>query len=366
MTISAFKFIRIDFLLLISVLFSTSLFGEEKHTLLSSSLQEDERFVVWGVANYDALAPLLLSFQHQFPNVTIQYNEYNTNELYSKVSHLHPGSLEIPDLVMSSAMELQFKLVNDGYAQPYDSPQTLALPDWAKWHNEVFGFTFEPIVMVINTDILGSEKLPRSREQLLSLIRAKGPLVDRKIGLNDVEKVGLGYLTWFHDSQQSRTYGRLLETFGTHHAQLYPNSSSILNALLKGEIFIAYNLVGSYAFEWSAQHPWIETIMPTDYTSVIMRTAFIYRYARNLEFAQQFLDYLISEEGQSQMAKHSSLIPLSETAEGKNSRAILQRKPHGIFRAIPFGLETLVQTDQAKKQLLLKEWSNAMNKSVKK
>ncbi len=362
MTVSALKFVHIHFLMLISVLFSTSIFAEQKHTLPSSSLQEDETLVIWGVANYDAFEPLLFEFQNQLPNVTIEYSEYNTNELYSKVSSLHPGSLEAPDLVMSSAMDLQFKLVNDGYAQPYDSPQTLALPDWAKWHNEVFGFTFEPIVMVVNTDILGSEDLPRSREQLLSLIRAKGPLVDGKIGLNDVETVGLGYLTWFHDSQQSRTYGRLLEAFGTHHAQLYPNSSSMLNALLKGEIFIAYNLVGSYAFEWSEQHPWIETVMPTDYTSVIMRTAFIYRYAKNLALAQQFLDYLISEEGQNQLATNSSLIPLSETAKGKNSRAILQRKPHGIFRPIPFGLENLVQMDQAKKQLLLKEWKNAMTK----
>lgn len=351
----------------LSIVASSLTVASEKHILKpileTGRLETSNRVInIWGVANYPAIEPVLLDFQKRSPEVAVHYTEFNTNELYQQVSNLHSGSVDVPDLVMSSAMDLQFKLVNDGYAQPYDSPQTLALPSWAKWHNEVFGFTFEPIVIVVNTDILGSEELPRSREQLLSLIRTKGPLVDGKIGLSDIETVGLGYLTWFHDSQQSRTYGRLLEAFGTHHAQLYPNSSSMLNALLKGEIFIAYNLVGSYAFEWSEQHPWIETIMPTDYTSVIMRTAFIYRHAKHLDLARQFLDYLLSVEGQSQLAQNSSLIPLSETAEGKNSRAILQRKPHGIFRPIPFGLPTLVQTDQAKKQLLLEEWHNAMSK----
>lgn len=350
--------------ILLSVTLSAVLVSAEKHTL-ASSRANDKTLNIWGVANYSAFEPVLSAFQRQFPDISIKYSEYNTNKLYDAVSNLNPESIEVPDIVMSSAMDLQFKLVNDGFSQPYDSAQTLALPGWAKWHNEVFGFTFEPIVMVINTDILGSDELPRSREQLLSLIREKGPLVDGKIGLNDIETVGLGYLTWFHDSQQSRNYGRLLEAFGTHHAQLYPNSSSMLQALLKGEIFIAYNLVGSYAFEWSEKYPWIETIMPTDYTSVIMRTAFIYRHAKQPGLAQQFLDYLLSEQGQSHLAQNSSLIPLSETVEGKNSRTLLQRKPHGIFRPIPFGLPTLVQTDQAKKQLLLKEWNNAMSKHHK-
>lgn len=352
-------------LALLCAVLSFSLWSAEKHLLNSHSVNDKNTLNIWGVANYTAFEPALLEFQRQFPDVTIHYSEFNTNELFNKVTSLDATSVDVPDLVMSSAMDLQFKLVNDGYAQPYDSEQTLALPSWAKWHNEVFGFTFEPIVMVVNTDILGSQELPRSREQLLSLIRTKGPLVDGKIGLSDIQTVGLGYLTWFHDSQQSRNYGRLLEAFGAHHAQLYPNSSSMLNALLKGEIFIAYNLVGSYAFEWSEQYPWIETVMPTDYTSVIMRTAFIYRHANNLHLAQQFLDYLLSSDGQNQFAQNSSLIPLSETAEGKNSRAILQRKPHGIFRPIPFGLPTLVQTDQAKKQLLLDEWHNAMSKHAK-
>lgn len=335
----------------------------EHHRLPANAAGETSDLVIWGVANYSAIEPVLRHYQQSNPNITIEYSEYNTNALYQTMLSLETGNpmQARPDVVMSSAMDLQFKLVNDGHAMPYQSPHTLALPEWAKWHNEVFGFTFEPIVMVVNTDILGQETLPRSREQLLSLIRAKGPLVSGKIGLNDIETVGLGYLTWFHDSQQSRTYGRLLEAFGTHHAQLYPNSSAMLDALLKGEIFIAYNLVGSYAFEWSRQYPWIETVMPTDYTSVIMRTAFIYKHANHVSSAQRFLDYLISEQGQSALAEYSSLIPLSEDVEGKNARSILHRRPHGIFRPIPFGLETLVQTDQAKKQLLLKEWHHAMS-----
>ena len=343
---------------LILMVFATLVQGAEKH-VLQAKYVTDSRLNIWAVANYDAIYPILSAMQDLQPNLTIEYQEFSSRELYEAVLSLD-GTQEKPDLVMSSAMDLQFKLVNDGYASPYESDVTIELPDWTKWRNEVFAFTFEPIVMVINRDILGMNSLPESREQLLALIRTQSPLVQGKIGVSDIEKVGLGYLTWFHDSQQSRTYGRLLEAFGSHHARLYPNSSAMLQALLKGEIFIAYNVLGSYAMEWSSRYPWIDTVMPTDYTSVVMRTAFVYREAENVDTAHQFLDYLLSDIGQSVMAESSSLIPISNTAKGKNSLNVLQRKTHGIFRPIPFGLPLLVQTDQAKRALLLDEWRNAM------
>ncbi|RUM55330.1 MAG: ABC transporter substrate-binding protein [Marinomonas sp.] len=314
---------------------------------------------IWGAANFDAIEPLLKAYQAQFPEITIVYVEHSSLELFNRVLSLQPTDKK-PDVLMSPAMDLQFKLVNDGYAKPYQSEVTDALPNWAKWRDEAFGFTFEPIVMVINQDILGHRAMPESRESLLSLIREQSPLVQGKIGLSDIETVGLGYLTWFHDSQQSRTYGRLLEAFGSHHAQLYPNSSAMLQALLRGEIFIAYNVLGAYAFEWSQAYPWIKTVMPTDYTSAVMRTAFIFREAKNLQQAQGFIDFLLSDDGQTVLAQASSLIPLSENAMGPNSLLEIRRKPHGIFRPIVFGLPLLVQTDQAKRALLLEEWRHAM------
>ncbi|RDL46176.1 ABC transporter substrate-binding protein [Marinomonas piezotolerans] len=316
---------------------------------------------IWGVADYPVIEPLLQQFQKSVSDVDVHYWEFGTKELEARL-RTYPD--DMPDLVMSPAMDLQFKLVNDGFARTYQSSVTEALPNWTTWRNEIYAFAFEPIVMVINTDILGGIALPRSREQLLNLVREKGPLLQGKMGLSDIERVGLGYLTWFHDSQQSRTYGRLLEAFGSHHAQLYPNSREMLDALRKGEIFIAYNLVGSYALEWSRRYPWIEPIMPTDYTSVVLRTAFIPAQAQRAELGSEFLDYLLSE-GQQYMAQNVGLIPIVEGIEGTNSQEALKRRSHGIFRPIPFGLPLLVQTDKAKRSIILDEWRAAMTSDHK-
>jgi iron(III) transport system substrate-binding protein len=312
---------------------------------------------VYGAINHQAITPLFKAYQDRYPEVTIHYAEANTRYLYEQFLS-RPNSR--PDVMLSPAMDLQFKLANDGYALAYDSPELSNVPKDSHWRNELFGFTYEPIVTAINTDILAGEALPQSREQLLNLIRSKNHLLDDKIGLFDIQQSGLGYLAWAYDGQQSRSYGRLLEAFGTHQARLYTDTSAMLTALLKGQIFIAYNLVGAYAYQWSQQYPWIKTIMPTDYTSIIMRTAFIPRDARQPTLAKRFIDLLLSPEGQHILANQSAITPISTKAIGPYSREELSKLPHGIFRPIPLGLELLIQTDDAKKQLIYQEWDNAM------
>jgi ABC-type Fe3+ transport system substrate-binding protein len=310
-----------------------------------------------GAVNRAVIDPLFKAFEAQHPDVTIHYTESNTRDLYERFLS-EPETRA--DIIMSPAMDLQFKLANDGFALAYQSPELERLPSDSYWRNELFGFTYEPIVTAINTDILAADALPLSREQLLNLIRKKNHLLDEKIGLFDIKKSGIGYLAWTYDGQQSRSYGRLLEAFGNHQAQLYTDTSSMLQALLKGQIFVAYNLIGAYSYQWSEQYPWIKTIMPTDYTSVIMRTAFIYRDAKQPRLAKRFIDLLLSPLGQHILANQSGLTPISPKAVGPYSRDALSKLPHGIFRPIPLGLELLIQTDDAKKQLIYNEWDNAM------
>ena len=97
-----------------------------------------------------AIAPLIAAFEARYPQIDVLYTEYNTAELYRAFRRQFERNEPTADIVISSAMDLQTKLVNDGYAQKYASPYTAALPAWANWRNEAFGFTFEPVVMAYN------------------------------------------------------------------------------------------------------------------------------------------------------------------------------------------------------------------------
>ncbi len=312
---------------------------------------------IYGAADYSAIAPLFAQFQQRNPQVSIDYSEFSTRVLYQRFLLEQPRS---PDLVLSSAMDLQIKLVNDGYAQEHQSLETEVLPRWANWRHEIFGFTYEPAVIAINSDFMQGEALPRSRSELLSLIRRRGDQVNGKIGTFDIERVGVGYLTWAHDRQQLGSYGRMLESFGAHQARRFPSSASMLQALVRGEIVIAYNLLGSYALAWAKEYPVISVIMPEDYTALVMRSAFIPKRAVNLHNARLFLDYLLSLEGQQLLADRANLFPIRDDVTGEQTAPSLRRSTQSRFQPIPLGLSLLVHTDKAKRRLILDEWDAAM------
>ena len=54
------------------------------------------------------------------------------------------------------------KLVNDGYAQTYVSPEAEALPSWAIWANQAYGVTAEPVVIAFNKQKLPRDAVPRT------------------------------------------------------------------------------------------------------------------------------------------------------------------------------------------------------------
>lgn len=322
---------------------------------LSNTINE-QTLNVYGAADYQAISPVFQSFQKQHPNLSIIYKEFSTRELDNTVR----SQQDWPDVLLSPAMDLQVKLVNDGLTYSYISSQTEQLPKWASWRNEAFAFTYEPVAIAINKAILDDDPLPKNRTDLLRLIRKKSEIFHNKIGLLDIETVGLGYLTWAHDSQQSRTYGRLLEVFGAHKAQLYPNSTAMLGALANKDIYVAYNVLGSYASDWAIRFPEIMVILPSDYTSVILRSALIPKHAKHIPLAKLFIDYLLSEEGQRVIANDSSLIPIKLDIGNDTTITTLRQSSQSPFLPITFGFPLILLTDKAKRNILLKEWESSM------
>ena len=72
--------------------------------------------------------PFILQFQAENPTIGIDYHVTSSAELHSAIQD---GG--VFDVAVSSAMDLQFQLANDGAAQAYASAVTEALPVWARW-----------------------------------------------------------------------------------------------------------------------------------------------------------------------------------------------------------------------------------------
>ncbi len=352
--------LRLPFMALIFLAVGGSAVAKENHRFPAVG-KESAVLTIHAVADLSAIEPMIRDFQQSQPGVTVDYTDYLTNELYELLAAQCSKGETMADIVISSSVDHIVKLANDGCAQSYFSPNTGRIPDWAKWRDEVFGFTFEPAVIVYNRDLVAPADVPRTHHDLAELLRTKPALYDGKIGTYDIEQSGIGYLFAFFDTQQSNVFGRLLESFGRSRAVLGCCTGELLARIEKGELLIGYNLIGSYAYGRYKERAPIGIVMPRDYTLVLSRTAMIPATAGQADLGKMFLDYLLSGRGQVVAADKAFFFSFDRPFP-PGVDAVDPRSGSGVYRPIVIGPELLSTLDQQNRQRFLSEWKTSIER----
>ena len=295
---------------------------------------------------------VLEDFSQLNPGIRLEYTELSTQQLYQDTvdrKRVDPQARRGPDLIISSAMDLQIKLVNDGYAQVHVSPQTRALPAWANWRDEVFSIGTDPIVMVYNTDKLDATRVPHTRRELLSLLQAPDRPLAGSISTYDVQGSGIGYLAATQDTRLDSMAGALLAAFGRNGVTTHESTEDALDKLERGEVTLAYNLLESYTRHRIDQGARLAIIYPQDYTLMLSRSAIIPKQAPRGDLGALLLDYLLSPRGQDMLARQSGMRPV-------NASVIAEA---GV-RPMALGVGLLVYLDALKKRHFLDLWRAAI------
>ena len=290
--------------------------------------------------------PILEEFVKKFPNRRIRYTVASTSDIFEFIS---TNQTEF-DLVMSSAMDLQIKLVNDGLAASLDLSENLQVPDWSVWQDQLVGFSAEPIVMVLSKKDFIGKIVPRTRRELISLIRNNPSFFKNRVITYDVNTSGAGFLFASQDARQSNSFWRLAEVFGAAKTKLVCCSGDMLDEIETGQSVLAYNLIGSYAEQHAKTRKNIEIVYPKDYTLILLRSALIPRHAKNKKGARQFINYLLGKDGQSHMTQFTGLL-------APKSQGILDQ---GNFKPIRLDTGLLVYLDKLKRKRFLREWNEAL------
>lgn len=290
-------------------------------------------------------APLLEAFQDRTPDISIRYLVASSQAVFSAIAE---GDIAA-DLVISSAMDLQMKLANDGFASEVRTGMTLSLPDWARWHDQLFGFTQEPVVIAWSLGALGALPPPDTRGGLIQLLRDEPDRFRGKIGTYDPRGSGAGYLFATQDARQSDTFWRLSEVIGGLEPKLYVSTSAMIDDLQSGTLALAYNVLGSYLAPRLAGWADGGMVEMRDFTHVLLRTAFVPRNAPEPEAGRAFLDFLLSKEGQHLLTQETGLDGIDETAFASG--------PH--LRPIRLDPGLLVYVDPFNQRRFLSEWASA-------
>ncbi|HEV7320388.1 MAG TPA: ABC transporter substrate-binding protein [Ensifer sp.] len=319
---------------------------------------ERGRLVINGATDVEAMEPLIRDFQATVRDVAIDYTDYVTNDLYRDADIACRLKQPFGDILLSSSVDQLVKLANDGCALAHVSAETRGVPAWANWRDEVFGFTFEPSVMVYHKDFVPPEDVPHTHGELTDLLRFKPDYYRGRIGTYDLRQSGIGYLLAFLDAQQaSTTYGRLLESLSRANAVLRCCNNAVLSELDSGNVFIGYNILGSYAYAASRRNDKLRIVLPRDYTLILSRGALIPVGAKRQDLAGRFLDYLLSVRGQ-KVARQKAFFFSHDGAVPADVDGPAKLVESGIGRPIRIGPALLAAQDRLQRSRFIDDWTN--------
>lgn len=307
-----------------------------------------QKMVIYSSLDVNFVENIIKQFQQSVPNIEIEYHDLQTFDIYDKVVTESDNQQVTADFVFSSAMDLQVKLANDGYAKNLPVSIASNLPSYAKWRQMVFGLTNEPAVIVYNKEWFKNKTIPKTHDEVTKFLVQYSQEIFGRVATYDIERSGLGLFFLAQDQKYNINIWPLVSAMGQAGVRLYTNSSAILQRVADGTFILGYNILGSYAETYAKTNPGIGIVMPEDYTIITSRIGLVPRFAAQPLLGESFLQYLASTKGQSLFEEHINTLP--RNVANKSTK----------FQYVRIGPGLVVYQDQLKRQKLVRKWNNSL------
>lgn len=296
------------------------------------------------------------AFKKKYPGIKVDYNDLGTNGVYNKVLSEAAAQQVTADVVWSSAMDLQMKLAQGGHFQKVDVPEKKDIPGWADYKEILYATSIEPVGMIVNTNELAAGKAPKTRADLLTFLKssaAKG-----KVASFDPAKSGFGFLIDTVEVKTVPNFWDIAKAFGAAKGKQYSSSGAMKETVVSGENVLAFNVIGSYALNWIKQSKNLGVSFPQENTVAFSRLIALTKGAPHPDAGKLFIEFVLSKEGQSELAKKGLPSVRKDVDAGFNIDTI-NKRVGGHIKPIPVDEGLLAYLDPMKRAEFLKKWNSA-------
>ncbi|WGS46435.1 ABC transporter substrate-binding protein [Burkholderia sp. JSH-S8] len=324
--------------------------------------KKEGKLIVYSTTDTGLVRPLIKDFESLY-GIKVEYNDMNSTELYNRYISENAANSTSADVLWSSAMDLQVKLVNDGLMASYESPESTHVPQWAQYQKQAYGTTYEPLAIVYNKRLIPDNEVPKTRADLIKLLTTQQDKFKGKVTTYDIEKSGVGfnYLTQDAHVNEKVTW-ELVKAIGATGPKLQSSTGAMMERISSGENLVGYNIIGSYTYAKAKKDKSIGYVFPKDYTQVVSRLATISKKAKSPNAAKLWVDYLLSQRGQTLIANQANLYAIRADVTGETSAASLAKELGDSLKPIQIGTGLLVYLDQSKRLAFLKQWQQSIKR----
>jgi len=304
---------------------------------------------------------LIVDFEQLYPGIKVEFTTIDPAGLDSRFDKEIAQGGHSADVLWSAAMDRQMACVARGCALTYRSPESASLPAWARWQDQVYATTYEPIVVVYNRRLVRSDEVPTTHAALTTLLLQQPDRFQGKVATYDPQKTALGSLLLAVDAQRGPPFWRLAAAMGARDLDPQSSTETLFTRISSGQSLIAYDILGSDAVKRAKRDPIIGVQYTTDYNLVLSRLMLITRTAANPNAAKLWLDYVLSRRGQTQMGI-ADLYPIRPDIHREEPGLAMLRSLPGTspIKATP-ALARL--TDPSRRRAFDDRWTAAMGKT---
>lgn len=330
-----------------------------------AAANKEGKVVIYSALDTKAAQPLIKDFSALYPNVKVEYNDMNSTEMYNRFIAEVASGQGSSDVMWSSAMDLQVKLVDDGQALAYPSPEASKLPGWAVYKSQAYGTTYEPAVFIYNKRLVTGDDIPQDHAGFAKLINTKVDKFKNKVTTYDIEKSGVGFMFVVQDTKYFAGMQDLEKGFGATSYKVYSSTGNMLEKVSSGEHLLGYNVLGSYALVRAKKDQSLGVVLPKDYTLVLSRVIFIGKAAKNPNAAKLWVDYILSQRGQKLIGSDVELFSIRNDVDAEYTAASLNKQLGGNVKPIPVSSEIVGYLDQKKRLEFLNAWKATLAAGAK-
>jgi iron(III) transport system substrate-binding protein len=266
----------------------------QRKALIEENARKEGEVVWYTSMSLTDFPKIAAAFEKAVPYVKVRANRLTQSTVITKIDTEARAGRFAVDVVASAPVEM-WELKQKGYSAPYLSPELKAFPV-GSYDPEGFWLSFEvtPIVLAFNTKLVPQDEAPRSYQDLLQP-RWKG-----KMNLGSDEYAWYSVMLDGMGKAKGLDYMRAL---ARQQLQI-PGSSSIMRVqlMLAGESAIAIAARGRRATEYKEKGAPIDYRLFDPYPAEPNALALMRRSSHPYA-SMRFIDWMLSEEGQSLMAQ---------------------------------------------------------------
>ncbi|SUA59101.1 2-aminoethylphosphonate ABC transporter substrate-binding protein [Oligella ureolytica] len=305
--------------------------------------------------------PVIESFNKSYPWIKIETLDLGSGTVHSRWEAEAGSNSRTADILVSGANDRWTRYGLNGEMLAYESPEKEHLPEFAKPYEGVYVVSTDPLVITYNTALLPEGKRPTGVSSLVKMATDEPKKFKGKITTYDAARNSFGLAAWWTTLnakgdkgwEELRAIGPMIrgETSGGPMNEKIASGEYLAGIAVSGiTIFPRLEQPGGKILGFT---------FPDDGTPVMLRGLGIAKNTNNPNSAKLFLDYLLSNEGQTLIGK-GGLTPYRDDVDESEVRYTYQ----GIAEIVGADNMIIVGFDKAlidEASSFVEKWNAALN-----